>query len=212
MNGIKPRQRKTKQPCGGCRMHPNFCICSEIPLLKLKTRLSLVIHAKELKRTSNTGSLAVRALTNSEMILRGLDRQRLDLTQYLNSDYQPLLFYPGPESMDLKEYLTQRTKSGLESLKPIQLIVPDGNWRQASKVASRHPELSELPRVQIFQKNMATQHLRKEHFEEGMSTLEAIACAYEHLEGPDIGQILKQLYRLKLQRTLKARGQLHEEE
>ncbi len=208
MNLVKSRQRKTQDPCVRCRMHKNYCICKDIPNLDVSTYLTLVIHAKELKRTSNTGSLAILALSQSEMIIRGLDHQALDLTKFLKSSHDPVLFYPGPGSLDLKDFLHQRSSSSKDPQKPIQLIVPDGNWRQASKVASRHPEIQSLPRVQITQTNLATHHLRKEHFEEGMSTLEAIACAYELLEGPWVGDKLKELYQLKLRRTLQARGQL----
>ena len=207
MKTTKTRLRKTQDPCTGCRMHQSYCICSSIPNIEVPTLLTLVIHAKELKRTSNTGSLSVKALKNSQIIVRGQDRTPLDLTQYLSPDHEPILFYPGPDSVDIKEYLMRRREVAAENLKPIQLIVPDGNWRQASKVASRHPELRSLPRVQVSEKNLATQHLRKEHFEQGMSTLEAIACAFHFLEGPIVGQALKDLYQLKLHRTLQARGQ-----
>ena len=88
---------------------------------------------------------------------------------------------------------------------PVNLIVPDGNWRQASKVHRRHPELGALPRVKLSQPNVGTDHLRTEHFLEGHSTLEAIAMAFEVLESEAVGLALTALYRAKLAATLAGR-------
>ena len=200
------RKRKTKAPCPKCFLHKNLCICELIPKLNLSTRLILVVHAKELKRTTNTGRLALLALENSKMFVRGSEHSRLDLSSILTEDFDSLLFYPCEEAMELESYLRTREVGSAGAQKPIQLIVPDGNWRQASKVAIRHPELKNLQRVQITSANLAAQHLRKEHFPEGLSTLEAIALAYEAIEGPLVGQQLKDIYRAKLNATLKGRG------
>lgn len=199
MNQI--RKRKTKNPCSKCGLNPDLCLCSEIPSLTLKTKVCLIIHHRELKRTTNTGRLALQSLTNSEMRVRGeKDKGPLDLTDLLVPSYRSILFYPSEDSKELTvEFVNQ-------SPLPIQLIVPDGNWRQASKVASRHPELKNIERVKISEKNTATQHLRVEHFEEGMSTLEAIAKALGIIEGSEVKEALLKLYQLKLSRTLKGRG------
>ena len=61
-------------------------------------------------------------------------------------------------------------------------------------------------RIKISAKNTATQHLRAEHFDAGMSTLEAIAQALGIIEGAEAKDALLKLYQLKLSRTLKGRG------
>lgn len=198
---MKDRQRKTRDPCQVCFLHKDFCICDQIPNLDLKTKLSLVVHYKELKRTSNTGRLAVTALVNSEMHIRGLEQtEATDLSRLLLGDYQTLLLYPSDDSVLLNEDFISQFE------KPIHLIVPDGNWRQAAKVHVRHKELKDVPRVRVTPKSQATAFLRKEHVEGGMATLEAIAQAMGVFEGPEIEKALNDLYQLKLQRTLKARG------
>ncbi len=194
------RKRKTKDPCPECYLHRSLCICDSIPLLDLKTRLCLVIHAKELKRTTNTGRLAVKALKNSEMRIRGADRDGLDLSDLLSPSYRTVLFYPSDAAVELNaDFVRQDSR-------PLQLIVPDGNWRQASKVHYRHKELKEIPRVKISTPNQAVRHLRAETTPEGMATLEAIAQAYRIIEGVEAGDKLQQLFELKLERTLKGRG------
>ena len=195
------RKRKTKNPCPGCGLHFDLCICSLIPRLDLKTRVCLVIHAKELKRTTNTGQLAMKALVNSEMHVRGQGTERLDLKVVLRPDYRSFLFYPSLDAQELNSSLVA------ESSLPIQLIVPDGNWRQAGKVHLRHPELSQLPRVMIKARNQSSLHLRAEHSDEGMATLQAIAFAMGVIEGEDIKRDLLELFEAKLRQTLKGRGQ-----
>lgn len=197
---IQERLRKTKAPCDGCYMHADLCICDFLPSLNLKTRVCLVIHAKELKRTTNTGRLAVRALKNSEMRVRGERGSEQDLSDLLTDQYRTFLFYPSDDAVELNRNLVEQDS------KPIQLIVPDGNWRQASKVHYRHDELKNVVRVKTRPSNPATQFLRTESKTDGMATLQAIAEALGVIEGDEVKNELLDFYNLKLQRTLKARG------
>jgi DTW domain-containing protein YfiP len=195
------RKRKTKDPCPRCFLHLDRCICDLIPRLTLRTRLTLVIHHRELKRTTNTGRLAIESLVNSQMLVRGRPGENLDLSALITDEYRSVLFFPADQATELThEFIAKDPR-------PIQLIVPDGNWRQASKVSIRHPELAALDCVKISTPNFATEHLRAEHLKEGMSTLEAIAAALEIIEGPASVKALRQLYDAKLQNTLIGRGQ-----
>lgn len=196
------RKRKPKDPCNVCYLNQNLCICKVIPTLDLRTKISLIIHAKELKRTTNTGRLALEALTNSEMRIRGLGRDALDLSDLLSLQYDTLLFFPCADAVELTPVFIQQFS------KPIQLIVPDGNWRQASKVHTRHPELKDIPRVMISTPNTSQFHLRAESTSEGMATLQAIAYAMGAIEGLAVQNQLLELYNAKLQATLVGRGQL----
>lgn len=193
-------KRKTQDPCEGCFLHRKLCICEFFPLLKLSTKLSLIIHSKELRRTTNTGMLAVKALANSEVFVRGLKEKPLDFEAVLDPAYRSLLFFPSDDAAELDQEFIQ------QSSKPIQLLVPDGNWRQASKIHYRYSELENLPRVMIKATNTATFHLRKESTAEGMATLQAIAYALGAIEGEPVQKALLDLYQLKLNRTLQGRG------
>jgi len=198
---LKPKgQRKTQDPCAICFLHRSLCICEFIPQLRLKTKLTLIIHAKELKRTTNTGTLAAKALLNSEIFVRGKINAPLDLTAQLTPDYRHVVFYPSDEAIEFNEVFVN------ESALPINLIVPDGNWRQAGKVHYRQTELKNLPRVMIKTVNTETQFLRAETTEFGMATLQALAYAFGVIEGEEIQAALLKLYKLKLSQTLKGRG------
>lgn len=196
------RKRKTKNPCATCRLHINLCLCDQIQKLILATRVCLIIHAKELKRTTNTGCLATHALVNSEVKIRGSKDDPVDLTSLENPNYFPLLFFPSENACELNQKLLNTIT------KPILLIVPDGSWRQASKVPTRHPPLKNIQHVMISAKNISQRHLRKETTKHGMATLQAIAYALGIIEGQDVENKLLNLYNLKLERTLIGRGQL----
>lgn len=161
-----------------------------------------MVHAKELKRTTNTGRLALKALVNSEMRIRGADKEAVDLSDLLSQNYRTILFFPSEDAVELNEAFVN------ECPLPIQLIVPDGSWRQASKVHYRHHELKDVLRVKITTPNLNPLHMRAETTEFGMATLEAIALALEIIEGEEVGRQLKELYQKKLEATLRGRGVL----
>lgn len=146
----------------------------------------------------------MQALTNSEMFVRGKDTEVLDLSSLIKPEYDQLFLYPSVDAQELTPEALKLFK------KPIHLIVPDGNWRQASKVHYRHKELSEIPRVFLKNANPGKYHLRLETTPEGMATLEAIANALKVIEGEVAGEQLMSVYTAKLENTLIGRGTIQE--
>ena len=193
-------QRTTKEPCGICAASRTSCLCDVVPRIELRTKVCLVIHHRELSRSSNTGLLALRALVNSEMRVRGEGREALDLKDLITLQYRTFLFYPSGDAAELDKALV------MQEPRPIQLLVPDGTWRQARKIHSRHPELRDLPRVKISTPNNSTFQLRAQSRPEGMATLQAIAQGLGIIEGDLVRAQLMKLYYAKIDRTLKARG------
>jgi DTW domain-containing protein len=191
---------KAKERCSACGASLMLCMCAEVPRLELRTKISLVIHHRELSRSSNTGLLAHQALVNSEVRIRGGSRKVLDLSDLAMPEYRSLLFYPSADALELNRQLV------CQDLRPIQLIVPDGTWRQARKVHSRHPELKDIPRVKISAPNHAIFQLRAQSRPERMATLQAIACALRIIEGDLAATELMKLYHARIDRTLRARG------
>ena len=183
-----------------CAASRTLCLCDAVPRIELRTKICLIIHHRELSRSSNTGLLAVRALVNSEVRIRGEGRATLDLKDVLSSQYRTFLFYPTNDAVELDKALVMQEHT------PIQLIVPDGTWRQARKIHSRHPELKDLPRVKISTPNHSIYQLRAQSRPEGMATLQAIAHGLAVIEGDGVGAQLMKLYQAKIERTLRGRG------
>ncbi len=186
--------------CGRCHLHASLCICAHIPRVSLRTRLVLVIHRFEARKPTNTGQLAAECLTNSELWVRGHLGQSDD-SFVLDPKTQPLLLFPSADATPISQYTG--------SARPISLVVPDGNWRQASKVMHRVPCLVGVPRVSLPELGPATQYrLRHEPRDGGLATIEAIARAFEVLEGHAVRTALERVFRLMVERTLWARGTL----
>jgi DTW domain-containing protein YfiP len=175
-------------------------MCDSIPRIELHTRICLVVHHRELTRSSNTGLLALRALVNSEMRVRGETKDTLDLSDLLTSRYRTFLLYPSDNAIELDEKLIAQETT------PIQLIVPDGTWRQARKVHYRHPELKNVQRVKMSMPNSLIFQLRAQYKPERMVTLQAIAQGLGIIEGEAVESQLLKLYRTKVERTLSGRG------
>lgn len=184
-------------------MHLDLCICDQAELLCTSTRIDLVVHHRELKRTTNTGRLGGLVLENFKIWERGRQGRPFAAQEVLDPQHQSLLLYPSEDALEISEDLVQQ----LRDERPFQIVVPDGNWRQASKVHYREKAFKSLPRIKLpEQLNGEELFLRKESKPGGLSTLEAIGHVLRFFEGPDVGEHVLRFYRLKRNATLKSRG------
>jgi DTW domain-containing protein YfiP len=197
------RRANDEARCKSCRMHESLCVCALIPRVETRTRLVLVIHRIEVRKTTNTGALAAKCLPNSEVLIRGYkDRPEPPLTWPEGS--QPVLLFPFEDAQPLERF------AGGD--KPVTLIVPDGNWRQASKVRNRVAGLKDVPCVSIPAGDRTEYRLREELREEGLATIEAIARAMAVLEGKHVEDALLFIFRAMVERTLWSRGDVRDHE
>jgi DTW domain-containing protein YfiP len=191
------RRGNAADRCPVCRMHSSLCVCSLIPRLETRTRVVLFIHRFEDRKSTNTGRLATRCLPNSEVVVRGLESQH-NPPFVAEPGARSLLLFPHPDARPLAEFI------GAD--RPITLIVPDGTWRQASKVRQRVPGLSELPCVALPAGERSQYRVRFEPHGEGLATIEAIARAMGILEGPEVQAALERVFRTVVERILWSRG------
>lgn len=201
---LKKGKRKTQAPCQGCFLHVERCICSQLKQVESLTRVDLVVHYKELKRTTNSGRLIESLLENQNIWVRGQLDAPLDYKSIVKEvDHTPLLLYPSDEA----EVLSKQWVEDNKSEKPFQLIVPDGNWRQASKVHYRVEDFKHIKRVTLSENTFDRENLlRKESKPDGMSTLEAIGHTLGYLEGEGLKAHILEGYSLKKEAVLKGRG------
>jgi DTW domain-containing protein YfiP len=188
----------------------NLCVCALIPSPRLvtRTRLVLLIHRYEERKPTNTGRLAAECLANSEVVVRGHEAQ--PTPAFVSApDRQPLLLFPHEGATPLAELLVA---DGSRFARPVTLIVPDGNWRQASKVRQRVPGLRDVPCVALPAAEPSSYRLRSEPHAAGLSTLEAIARAMGLLEGDHVRRVLEGVFRAMVERTLWSRGTVSTEE
>jgi DTW domain-containing protein YfiP len=182
-----------------------LCVCPLIPdpPLATRTRVVLVMHRAENSKSTNTGRIATACLANSEVLVRGHKGKPSEPLAW-GEGVQPLLLFPFEGAKPIAE------AAHLFDGKPVVLIVPDGTWRQASKVRRRVPGLADMTCVSVSGEARLPYRLRAEAHAHGLSTIEAIARAMAVLEGgrEDVQRALERVFRSMVERTLWTRGEL----
>lgn len=148
------------------------CVCALATPIALRTKVLVLVHRIEAFKTTNTGRLA--ALSLGARLERWGAR---DGTRPALPEGPILLLFPFDEARPLERADAERDAT---------LVVPDGNWPQARKIARRVREGAE-ERVTIVrlegERPTGYQGLRRTRREHALSTLEAIAHALRVLEG-----------------------------
>ncbi|MFO0747530.1 MAG: tRNA-uridine aminocarboxypropyltransferase [Myxococcota bacterium] len=193
-------RQKLATRCPWCRMHAERCICALVPELRTTTRLALVAHRRELRKTTNSGTLAVRCLGAAARIFSwGDEGTHIDPAELVPDGYQGFVLSPaGSGPLDLERLAADG--------RPVVVVVPDGTWRQANKMAVRIPALAALPRYGLPPGPPSRYRLRLEHREDGLATFEAIARAFGLLEGPAVQAAMEALFEAMVRGTLASRG------
>ena len=188
--------------CLGCEIRKPLCFCSLIPQIVLETRVIILMHTCEEVLTTNTARLAAKALTNSEVRIHGRRDERMSTVDLIQPGRTSLLLYPSPIAVELTPVFVSQIAS------PINLIVPDANWRQTTKFVRHEPSLRGIPHVKLSQGGPSEYRLRTQRSEQHLCTLEAIARAIGILESPTAQSSLEKLLRVLVERTLWSRGQI----
>ncbi len=196
-------QRTKMAPrCPFCRMHPHLCVCGDVVRHDLPTRLVLVMHKRETTKTTNTGHLARLALANSQLLVRGRPDEPLDYAALVTPERRTAVLFPTEDSVELGPAFAAADP------RPLTLVVPDGNWRQAARVAGRMRDLADVTYVRLPPGPPSRYRLRQETRDDGLATFEAIARAMGLLEGAHVQASLERVFDLVVERTLWTRGRL----
>jgi DTW domain-containing protein YfiP len=188
-------------------MHRSLCICALLPQIATRTRVLLVLHQLETRKTTNTGVVAARCLTNSAVVYRGrapagVEAETLEAT--LAREVTPVLLFPHASATPLADW--PRADG------PTVLVVPDGTWAQAARARRREAALARLPCVSLPDATAGVSRLRAASRPGRLATLEAVAIALGLLEGPEVAEALMRVYRIMTERTLWTNGRLAADE
>ena len=193
-------RNKMTPRCFRCRMLTHLCICSATPRLDLATRLIMVMHYREMRKTTSTAVLAMNSLDNSEVRLHGKEHEVLNLDDLNDPSRRLLVLYPAPNAATLSPaFLAQEDR-------PVSLMVPDGTWRQVAHMRRRVLGLPNAETVKLPQGSPGEWTIRKTADPNQLSTCEAIARAYGILESPQVQTQLETVFRLMVQRIRQSRG------
>lgn len=188
--GARSRRRVLAR-CARCRMHVPLCLCGVLPRIAHATRVVVVVHPAEWERPSNTGRVAVLALRRAELSVWD---PAADARLLLREGHRHVLLHPsGPP-------LAPRGEA------PVSLIVPDGTWRESSRMTRRLAQLPGVERAGLIAPPRTG--LRDAPAPGHLGTGDAIAEALRALGEPDAAGLLAQAVRVMKERSLWVRGKL----
>ena len=193
-------RKKYDERCTRCFMKHDLCLCAVIPTIHMSTKLIVIVGKRESTVPTNTGRLAALAIPECVTLIRGDPDRPYDLAEHLPEGNHHMLLYPSPDAEVL-------TPEYVETIKrPMTLVVPDGNWRQANKMRRRDPVMLGLPVVKIPPGTATQYKVRKESQAEGLATIEAIARALGVIESKQVQEQLETLFTVMVTRILASRG------
>ncbi len=195
------KRHKRASRCIGCRLHAERCICASLAPVVTGTRVALVYHRRELRKTTNTGALALRMLPNSACFTWGEEGAEVPAEDLVPAGYRGVVLAHGADPLG-PALVARLTADGSR----VCLVVPDGSWRQATKMARRVPSVAALPRVSLPDGEETRYQLRTEPKEGGLATYEAIARAVGVIEGAAVCEALMRPFDALVAQTLAMRG------
>lgn len=179
---MKPSLKKIdkKDACPKCLRPKDHCFCTTVVPAHTGIRVLILQHPQEQYKLLNSARLA-NAILEGSVLKVGLSWR--NFAHALGAEANP------------KEWGVLYLKSGGETDKPVEffdthkrkaeraphlkgLVAIDGSWKQAKALWWRNPWLLRLNRISL---NMQQQSLRPQVKSEGLSTIEAIACALDVL-------------------------------
>jgi DTW domain-containing protein YfiP len=187
------RSRKALR-CVRCRYALSVCMCDALVPIPTRTRVLVVAHYIEAHKTTNTARLAVAALASGALRTRGHPERREPLAA---PEGKRLVLYPSEGAREL---------SPSDVSDDLVLVVPDGTWTQAGRIARRDPAALGAEHVRLRPRAEGSRYrLRNTHREGAVSTFEAIAAALGVLEGEAIERHLLGLFDELVRRALARR-------
>lgn len=169
--------------CPDCLYPKRVCFCAAVPTVVTRTRVVIVRHHTERDRSSNSGRLAHRALTNSVLV------------DYPDGVVPPLdgawLLFPEGKEIPVAP-----------ANPPRAIVALDATWAQARKMYRKLNALRGLPLFKLPVAPMPEQRLRTAPAPGLVSTIEAIARALRILEGDAVATPLEDLFQAAVAATI----------
>ena len=187
--------------CFYCYFHSGQCLCESLKSVDSRVRFTIIMHHREYHLTSNTGRLSRNTLKNCKIVLRGIENRPINWDKIIDPSEDTYILYPTQDSIEA-------TKENLNPCpsKRVHVIVPDGSWRQASKVYKREKALSGIPCIRLPNRKYKSNYfLRKSPQENYLCTYEAMSKVIEEIESPALARLMDDNLRLLVNVSFKNR-------
>ncbi len=166
--------------CAVCGLTEAHCLCATLPTIPVKTQVIVVMHFIEAQRSTNTGRLAARVLGGATVRLRG--------------DREGPVEAPAGRRLVLFPFENARALTRDDAGPDVTLVVPDGTWSQARRIARRDPCAVGAEPVTLAGAHESAYGLRRNPREGGLCTMEAIAEAMRVLEGDAVADAMHRVF------------------
>lgn len=178
--------------CPRCFVLEAHCVCSRIPQVQTRTEIVVVRHERESWKSTGTARIAALAMPGLRILDFGEDAEPALSTLPSELAGGAHLLFPSDAPVSFSDVK--------------RLVVLDGTWRQTRRMFAKLPSLHGVPTLSLPVKESKVLRLRDSKFEQGRSTLEAIAEAVALLEGDEVAAPLHTLHATYVEHVFRARG------
>lgn len=181
--------------CAGCGLPaPTECLCADATPAAARTRVLVIAHHREWRRTSNTSRLLLKALSRVEVRIRG---ERDVLPDESPVAGRRLVLFPSDEAREL---------SPADARDDLVLVVPEGSWSQARRTIRREAVFEGVEHVRLPVAQRSRYRLRRAPRLGELSTFEAVLWALTVLEPEAHFEDAWRLFDRFVDRSLALRG------
>jgi len=192
--------------CSHCYFSEKLCLCSKPEAkIKLPFRLIFVMNKSEFFRLSNSARLFLLQSYPCEIRVRGLRHSPFSYENFFDEIKKDrnFLLYP---HRDAKPTHLEDEISQIKG--PINLIIPDGNWAQAAKIAYKLRQSPFVQNISLKEPPKSSYRLRLNPNSERISTFEASLYAIKNLLREEEKKNLELVFENFVENVLKLRGKV----
>ncbi|MBN2035676.1 MAG: DTW domain-containing protein [Chitinispirillaceae bacterium] len=198
---IDPRAKQKferSSVCNRCLRPKSSCFCSLVPSLDTRLKVIILQHPQEQYKKLNSARLA-HLLLKKSVLFTGLswpNFKKIAGPNELPSQWGVLYLRTNEKKNNTPLSVINRKKQPLTNLSFLRgIIAIDGTWKQAKTLWWRNPWLTRLNQIHLNPSHAAHASVRPQVKAEGLSTIESIACALEHLgENAQTVETMNRLY------------------
>lgn len=189
----------TVKRCEQCWLGHKYCICAALAPMRAETSVDIVLlmHRDEILKPTNSGRLVAEVLpANCFAYTWHRAEPPQELLNLLACESRLcVLFFPAKDP-DQSLFSPQILQEGCTSYKKITIIVPDGTWREASRMASLSRYLHHLPRVNLANVKAGQYSVRAACEASRLATAEAVSQLLVELGEVEAGALLDSAFKV----------------